>query len=71
MKKLLSGILAAVMLASTSVFAFEDIKGHKYEKEMSDLKEWGYVTGYEDNSYCPDRTLTRAEAAQMMRMAMY
>ena len=71
MKKLLSGFLAAVMLASTSVFAFEDIKGHKYEKEMADLKEWGYITGYEDNSYCPDRTLTRAEAAQMMRMAMY
>ena len=71
MKKLLSGFLAAVMLASTSVFAFEDIQGHKYEKEMADLKEWGYITGYEDNSYCPDRTLTRAEAAQMMRMAMY
>lgn len=71
MKKLLSGILAAVMLAGTSVFAFEDIKGHKYEKEMADLKEWGYITGYEDNSYCPDRTLTRAEAAQMMRMAIY
>lgn len=71
MKKLLSGILAAVMLASTTTFAFEDIKGHKYEKEMADLKEWGYITGYEDNSYCPDRTLTRAEAAQMMRMAMY
>ncbi len=71
MKKLLSVVLTAVMLASTSVFAFEDIKGHKYEKEMADLKEWGYVTGYEDNSYCPDRTLTRAEAAQMMRMAIY
>ena len=71
MKKLLSGILAAVMFASTSVFAFEDIKGHKYETEIADLKEWGYVTGYEDNAYCPDKTLTRAESAQMMRMALY
>ncbi len=71
MKKLLSVVLAAVMLAGTSVFAFEDIKGHKYEKEMAELKEWGYVTGYEDNAYHPDRTLTRAEAAQMMRMALY
>ncbi len=71
MKKILSVVLAGVMLASTSVFAFDDIKGHKYEKEMADLKEWGYVTGYEDNSYCPDRTLTRAEAAQMMKMAIY
>ncbi len=71
MKKLLALGLAAVMLTSTSVFAFEDIKGHKYEKEMADLKEWGYITGYEDNAYRPDRTLTRAEAAQMMRMAMY
>lgn len=71
MKKLLSVILAIAMVAGGTVFAFEDIKGNAYEKEIVELNNWGYVDGYEDGTFKPEESLTRAEAAQMMRMAMY
>lgn len=41
-----------------------DISGHWAEKDIRSLKEAGILSGYEDGSFHPEKTITRAEFAQ-------
>lgn len=67
LKKLLSLFVVAVFaFQSVSVFAFSDTDGTDYEQAVNVLSELDIVGGYEDKTYRPDETITRAEFAAMV-----
>lgn len=80
MKKLLSGLMAAVIAASggTMAFAkssvnFTDISDERYawaKDYIVDMAEQGYINGYEDNTYKPDNKVTRLETIVLFARAM-
>ncbi|MBQ7976276.1 MAG: S-layer homology domain-containing protein [Clostridia bacterium] len=70
MKKIISTILAVAMLTSTG-FAFEDIEGSVYEKEISELKQWNYLKDWGDVKFRPEITLSRADAAVILAKVLY
>lgn len=45
---------------------FEDCDGHWAEDDIKSVAQWGYVTGYEDGTFHPDETVTRAQFAAMV-----
>ena len=59
-KSLFVGVFA-LMLVSGSVNAYTDIDGHWAQKEITNLSLNGIVSGYDDNSFKPDKNMTRAE----------
>lgn len=69
MKRVLSLALVVVMLLSSSsmVFAseFKDVSG-KYETAVDVLTSLGIINGYEDGTYKPEKTITRAELAKLL-----
>ncbi len=69
MKKIIAFTLACLMvLGTTSAFAaaFNDIEGHWGEAEITSAYEKGIVNGYEDGTFRPDDTVTRAEFVKML-----
>lgn len=69
MKKVLSLVLVIAMVLSSMSFAFastfEDVTGD-YEDAINTLVALGVVTGYEDGTYRPEKTVTRAEMAKLI-----
>lgn len=69
MKKVLSLVLVIAMVLSSMSFAFagtfEDVTGD-YTKAIETLTALGVVTGYEDGTYRPEKTVTRAEMAKLI-----
>ena len=63
--RVFSAAAAASMLLSGGAFAFDasgtDIKGHWAEDTLGKYVDKGYLKGYEDGSYKPDQSVTRAE----------
>ncbi len=59
-------MIAAIDKASDGKAPFTDIAGHKYEKEINQVYGNGRALGYEDGSFKPDASLTRAEAAAFL-----
>lgn len=59
-------ILAAIDKENSSVSKFDDIKGHRYEKEINKIYGNNRIEGYEDGSFRPDAYLTRAESAAFL-----
>ncbi|WP_326911181.1 S-layer homology domain-containing protein [Sedimentibacter sp. MB31-C6] len=71
MKKVLSLVLVLSMILSSMSFAFagtsfEDVADTDYAEAIETLVALGVVTGYEDGTYRPERTVTRAEMAKLM-----
>lgn len=68
MKKIITGILAASILTSGTVFAvdFTDTKGHWAEQTINNLVAQGVVDGYSDTIFDPDGTVTRAQYLKMI-----
>ncbi|QGQ97957.1 S-layer homology domain-containing protein [Paenibacillus psychroresistens] len=65
-KKLVSSLLIAVMLFSSFGVVFgatasTDVKGHWAESQISAWIDKGLIKGYEDGSFKPDNSITRAE----------
>ena len=59
--------------ADTAVEAenkFTDVAGHWAEKEIYEAAEYGWIRGYEDNTFRPDRFITRAEAMTMINRVL-
>lgn len=59
-------MLAAIDKENDYQSKFEDIKGHKYEKEINKIDGNKRIEGYEDGTFRPDAFLTRAEAASFL-----
>ena len=59
-------MLAAIDKDNDYVSSFNDIKGHKYEKEISKIDGNKRIEGYQDGTFKPDGFLTRAEAASFL-----
>lgn len=79
MKKVLSIVLSLVLVicmmpvmafAATSNAAYSDISGEKCEGAVNVLDALGVVDGYEDGTYRPDQTVTRAEMAKLIITAL-
>ncbi len=67
LKKIFSLLVVAVFaLGSVSAFAFSDTDDTDYEQAVNVLSELDIVGGYEDKTYRPDETITRAEFAAMV-----
>ena len=70
MKKVLSLVLVIAMVLSSMSFAFaakfEDIADIDYEEAINTLSALGVITGYEDGTFRPEKTVTRAEMAKLM-----
>lgn len=72
-KKIIAILITSMLLLSNNVFAreyaqrFWDVsKDHWAFEYIADLTERKVIRGYEDGSFRPERTVTRAEWAKMM-----
>ena len=73
MKRLLSGILICALALTLGVSAFADAAvslsdvqpGSWFYNEVSEMVAAGFIDGYEDGTFQPDRTVTVAEAVTM------
>ncbi len=55
---------------NTTNYSFADIYGHWAEKEISIAANNGWVVGYEDGTFRPDRLITRAEAMTLINRVL-
>jgi hypothetical protein len=73
MKKVLSLVLVIAMVLSSMSFAFagtfEDVTGD-YETAVDALSALGVINGYEDGTFRPEKTITRAELAKILVEAL-
>ena len=49
---------------------FTDVAGHWAEKEIYEAAEYGWIRGYEDNTFKPDQYITRAEAMTLINRVL-
>ena len=68
-------VLVLVSLLVSSLFAvsaaeLSDIKGHWAEEYIEYGIEQGYISGYEDGTFLPNKTVTRAEFSKMINSAV-
>lgn len=74
MKRVLSLVLAISMVMSMFTFSFagtslKDVTGTEYQAAVEALVELGIVNGYEDGTYRPEQTVSRAEMAKLLVIA--
>ena len=64
--------LCIVMLVAVAVSAanFSDIEKHWSKEYVEYGVEKGYISGYEDGTFLPDKTVTRAEFSKMINSAI-
>ena len=55
---------------STQV-TFSDIEGHWAKNRIEKAVKLGFVSGYEDGTFKPDRTITRAEFSKLINNALH
>ena len=71
-KKLTSLLLAAALMIPIATAApseegsFPDVKGHWAQAEIEKAVAAGWVDGYEDGTFRPERAVTRAEFVKMI-----
>ncbi|KRF10089.1 hypothetical protein ASG89_00675 [Paenibacillus sp. Soil766] len=63
-------VLAAEKSASVQLPALIDIKGHWAEAGIQELVKAGVIDGYQDGTFQPDSTITRAEFVSMIVRAL-
>lgn len=69
MRKLLSFVLAATMTLGSFGYAIAtpaDVEGTQYADAVNRLSALEILNGYEDGTFKPERTITRAEFAKIM-----
>lgn len=70
MKKMLSFLLAVMMVFSFTTYAASDVSGHWAESIVEKWIEAGKIKGYEDGTFKPDNNMTRAEFATVLASAI-
>ncbi len=61
----------AVETKTSSQASFSDIGGHWAKKWIEGAVKLGFVSGYEDGTFKPDRTITRAEFSKLINNALH
>ncbi len=56
--------------AASSVASFSDISGHWAARYISRAAELGWIKGYSDNTFRPNKDITRAEAMAMINRVL-
>lgn len=67
MATILSRLLTS---AQDQAAGFSDISGHWAQAAVERMSQAGIITGYEDGTFRPDQTLTRAEAVTIVNRAL-
>ena len=69
LKKTLAVVLAfAMMLSMGSVFAYSDVEaGTTVSEAVGILSNLSILTGFEDGTFRPDETVTRAQMAAILQ----
>lgn len=65
LKKLICGVVGVTVLAaslSVSAADFPDIKGHWAETYVNAMVKKGYIKGYDDGTFKPNKTVTNTES---------
>ncbi len=67
-----ASVAAASVLSSTSgSVSFSDISDHWAKSWIEKAVKLGFVSGYEDGTFKPDRTVTRAEFSKLLNNALH
>jgi hypothetical protein len=66
----LENIIAQTGYEVKAATVFLDIEGHWAKEWIKNAVNLGFVSGYEDGTFRPDRTITRAEFSTMLNKAM-
>jgi S-layer family protein len=73
MKKLLAIIILIYVFSFNTTYAYphiySDIGGDSSEQAVSLLSSYGIINGYPDNTFKPDKPVTRAEMAKIVTIA--
>lgn len=74
MKKLITIFIAfsiafSMLAIPAQAAAFTDIDGHWAQTDIEKMAEAGYLNGYEDGTFRPDKPVTRAEFAKIITEA--
>lgn len=59
-----------IISAQDHAAGFSDISGHWAQAAIERMSQAGIITGYEDGTFRPDQTLTRAEAVTIVNRAL-
>ncbi len=71
LKKVLALVMVCAMFFTVSSFAFSDVdEDASYFEAVTMLSKLGIINGYEDGSFRPDNTITRAEVATVLVNAL-
>ena len=65
-KRVLFGVLAAVMLSTSAAAAFADAQGHWAQAAIERWNGYGVVTGGTDGKFYPDQSITRGQMAAIL-----
>ena len=65
-KKIIPIMLMSMLAVSSSVYAFSDVDNHWAKDSIEKLSQINIVKGYEDNTFRPDKNMTRAEVATII-----
>ena len=63
-------LVRALDLPSTTGDPFDDDDGHALQAEIASLEASGITSGCSTTSFCPDRSVTRAEMAAFLVRAL-
>ena len=77
-KQVLCGVLAAALMIPLAAASpgsgsksLSDIQGHWAQKEIETAIASGWVDGYPDGTFQPEKTITRAEFTKMLLDAIH
>lgn len=65
-RKIIPIMLMSMLAVSSSVYAFSDVDNHWAKDSIEKLSQINIVKGYEDNTFRPDKNMTRAEVATII-----
>jgi len=69
MKKIVFAIILIFCLLNSRAGAFDDIQNNWYKDSILALEQQGIINGYDENTFAPENTITRAEVLKIILAA--
>lgn len=69
MKKLILVILVILTMLNTVAFAYTDVSNELLLTKLNDLSKYNIINGYEDGTFRPNNSITRAEFSKIIMCA--